>query len=47
MEYNNDPKLVDELLHVRAENSSFFREINSLKEMNDFLRSIITTLISK
>lgn len=47
MEYNNDPKLLDEVFHARFEKASFHREINSYKEIIDFLRSIITTLISK
>lgn len=46
-DFNNDPKLIDELLHVRADNSSLCSQVEFLKGQNEFLRQIILSLIQK
>lgn len=45
-DFNNDPRIIDELHHLRAENNSLFQQISTFRETNDFLRQIINTLIT-
>lgn len=45
MEYNNDPKLVEQLAQIRVDVSRLLIENQKLKEKNIYLRAIIVKFI--